>query len=176
MMRCPHCGSTAQPKLNTSPSIYKKGELVITTHKCGCGCVFERRYTLSEIKIVTQGKWVITSFSFCPGRFTRAQICEQINIYLWINCKQIVNSCQVSIVAYVWDEGNSPFSHCQIPAPPPSCQLRAAIREGATSCQILTGPPACQISIREGAAPAVKFWQSSYELHLRFHRPAPAYT
>jgi hypothetical protein len=54
MIKCPHCGSTAQPKLNTPPSVYGTG-LVITTHKCGCGCVFERRYQLTEIRIVTKG-------------------------------------------------------------------------------------------------------------------------
>ena len=47
---CPNCGSTAQPKLNTPPSVYKKGELIITTHKCGCGCVFERHYQIAKIK------------------------------------------------------------------------------------------------------------------------------
>mgnify|MGYP003299085646 CR=1 FL=1 len=52
MVECPNCGSTAQIKINTPPSVYEIG-LVITTHKCGC--VFERRYKLSEIKIVTKG-------------------------------------------------------------------------------------------------------------------------
>ena len=55
MIKCPNCGSIAQPKLNTPPSIYEKGKLIITTHKCGCGCVFERRYKVAEIKIVTKG-------------------------------------------------------------------------------------------------------------------------
>ena len=55
MIKCPHCGSTAKPKLNTSPSVYDIG-LVITTHKCECGCVFEQRYKLAEVKIVTKGK------------------------------------------------------------------------------------------------------------------------
>ena len=54
MIKCPNCGSTAQIKINTPPSVYEVG-LVITTHKCGCGCVFERRYKLSEIKIVKKG-------------------------------------------------------------------------------------------------------------------------
>lgn len=53
MFKCPNCGSTAQPKLNTPPSIYKTG-LIITTHKCGCGCVFERRYTLTEVVTVSK--------------------------------------------------------------------------------------------------------------------------
>jgi hypothetical protein len=55
MVRCPNCGSTAQIKINTPPSVYEN-RLVITMHKCGCGCVFERRYELSEIKIVTKGE------------------------------------------------------------------------------------------------------------------------
>lgn len=54
MIKCPNCGSTAQIKINTPPSVYEVG-LVITTHKCSCGCVFERRYKLSEVKIVTKG-------------------------------------------------------------------------------------------------------------------------
>lgn len=55
MTKCPNCGSTAQIKISTPPSVYGVG-LVITTHKCGCGCVFERRYKLSEIKIITKGE------------------------------------------------------------------------------------------------------------------------
>lgn len=55
MIKCPNCGST-QIKINTPPSVYGVG-LVITTHKCDCGCVFEMRYKLSEeVKIVTKGK------------------------------------------------------------------------------------------------------------------------
>ena len=54
MIKCPNCGSTAQPKLNTPPSVYNMGALVITTHKCGCGCVFERRYTIHDVVIVSK--------------------------------------------------------------------------------------------------------------------------
>ena len=55
MIKCPNCGSSAQPRLNTPPSVYEKGRLIITTHKCGCGCVFERRYIIVETKIVAKG-------------------------------------------------------------------------------------------------------------------------
>ena len=51
-IKCPKCGSTAQPKISTPPSVYKKGNLIVTTHKCGCGCVFQRHYTIIEVKIM----------------------------------------------------------------------------------------------------------------------------
>ena len=51
-IKCPKCGSTAQPKISTLPSVYEKGNLIVTTHKCGCGCVFQRHYTIIEVKIM----------------------------------------------------------------------------------------------------------------------------
>lgn len=54
-LQCPNCGSTAQPKLNTPPSVYENGKLIVTTHKCGCGCVFQRHYAIAEIKVTSKG-------------------------------------------------------------------------------------------------------------------------
>ena len=54
MVKCPNCGSSAQPRLSTPPSVYEKGNLIVTTHKCGCGCVFQRHYTITEVKITSK--------------------------------------------------------------------------------------------------------------------------
>lgn len=56
MIKCPNCGSTAQPKLNTPPSVYNMGKLVITTHKCGCGCVF---YIEKMSNGIINGHWQV---------------------------------------------------------------------------------------------------------------------
>lgn len=44
MVRCPNCGSTAQPKIINSEHFIWYGEVVIIiTYKCGCGKVFSTR-------------------------------------------------------------------------------------------------------------------------------------
>ena len=51
MIKCPNCGSTAQPKLiwedRASYSTKK-----IKEYTCGCGCTFETIFELKETKIL----------------------------------------------------------------------------------------------------------------------------
>ena len=44
MIKCPHCGSTAQVKSNDNPRISKKTELLTEGFHCGCGCEWEVDY------------------------------------------------------------------------------------------------------------------------------------
>lgn len=50
-IKCPNCGSTAQPELvymdSTSNNTEKKDDYI-----CGCGCRFTAHFTLAEIEIV----------------------------------------------------------------------------------------------------------------------------
>ena len=44
MIRCPNCGSTAQPKIIDSEHYIWQGEVsVIIAYKCGCGRMFATR-------------------------------------------------------------------------------------------------------------------------------------
>ena len=51
MVKCPNCGSTAQPELvyldSTSNRTEKKDDYI-----CGCGCRFTARYLLVETEIL----------------------------------------------------------------------------------------------------------------------------
>ena len=55
MIKCPNCGSTAQIKLPTPPSKECLG-MIITKHKCDCGCVFVRKFKYSGTQIVQEKK------------------------------------------------------------------------------------------------------------------------
>lgn len=55
MIKCPNCGSTAQPKLNTPPSKEYLG-MIITKHKCDCGCTFVRKFKYSGVQIINDGE------------------------------------------------------------------------------------------------------------------------
>jgi hypothetical protein len=55
MIKCPHCGSTAQIQLNTPPSREYLG-MIITKHKCGCGCVFVRKFKYSGVQVISDGE------------------------------------------------------------------------------------------------------------------------
>lgn len=48
MIRCPHCGSTAQVKSNSNPQINTKTELLTEGFYCGCGCEWEVDYARDE--------------------------------------------------------------------------------------------------------------------------------
>ena len=53
MIKCPWCGSSAQVKPITTHESEVKGHIYITQrYKCGCGCVFDRKFTLYDISIV----------------------------------------------------------------------------------------------------------------------------
>lgn len=55
MMKCPHCGSTAQVKLNYDPHLsYAKKDILIEAFHCGCGCEWEVEYARNE-----NGYWEI---------------------------------------------------------------------------------------------------------------------
>lgn len=47
MIKCPHCGSTAQVKVIKSV-ISKITNHLIIEYKCGCGCCFETQYNENE--------------------------------------------------------------------------------------------------------------------------------
>ena len=51
MVKCPNCGSTAQPKLVTPPRLYNDIDAIKLQRKCGCGCVYNVWYTLAEVRI-----------------------------------------------------------------------------------------------------------------------------
>lgn len=55
MIKCPNCGSTAQPKLVASPHLYSDIDAIKIQRKCGCGCVYNVWYTLAEVRIVNKG-------------------------------------------------------------------------------------------------------------------------
>ena len=44
MVKCPHCGSTAQPKRVGMVSISANEQYFCENYKCGCGCYFEALY------------------------------------------------------------------------------------------------------------------------------------
>ena len=48
MIKCPHCGSTAQTKRISDPIISKKTNHLLIGYKCGCGCHFEVEYAENE--------------------------------------------------------------------------------------------------------------------------------
>jgi hypothetical protein len=43
-MKCPYCGSTAQPKLTCPPFISRETKLLTEGWTCGCGCHFIIEY------------------------------------------------------------------------------------------------------------------------------------
>ena len=46
--KCPNCGSTAQPHLQSKP-IIKDDNTIVQKFECGCGCSFSAVYKLTEI-------------------------------------------------------------------------------------------------------------------------------
>ena len=52
-IKCPWCGSSAQTKLmNIHESEIKDRIYIIQRYECGCGCVFDRKFTLYDISII----------------------------------------------------------------------------------------------------------------------------
>ena len=59
MIKCPWCGSSAQVIPVTTLESEVKGHIYITQrYKCGCGCVFDRKFTLYDVSIVKVEKSV----------------------------------------------------------------------------------------------------------------------
>ena len=48
MMKCPHCGSTAQVKSSCDPIISKVNGNLLEGFYCGCGCEWEVEYARNE--------------------------------------------------------------------------------------------------------------------------------
>ena len=50
-VKCPKCGSTAQPKHMYTWNFADTKKGITKGYRCGCGCTFEHRYALVDIKI-----------------------------------------------------------------------------------------------------------------------------
>ena len=50
-VKCPKCGSTAQPKHMYTWNFADTKKGIVKGYRCGCGCAFEHRYALVEITI-----------------------------------------------------------------------------------------------------------------------------
>ena len=51
--KCPWCGSSAQTKLMNTYESEVKGHIhIVQKYKCGCGCVFDRKFNLYDISII----------------------------------------------------------------------------------------------------------------------------
>ena len=48
MVRCPHCGSTAQVKLSPTASLSRNKAWLILGCECGCGCHFTVDYNIND--------------------------------------------------------------------------------------------------------------------------------
>ena len=48
MIKCPHCGSTAQPKQRGKATVSENGRYFCEFYECGCGCKFEEVYEIKE--------------------------------------------------------------------------------------------------------------------------------
>jgi hypothetical protein len=48
MIKCPHCGSTAQVKSNGNPHINTNTKFLVEGFYCGCGCEWEVEYERNE--------------------------------------------------------------------------------------------------------------------------------
>lgn len=52
MVKCPHCGSTAQVKLNNTAVLSDNQAYLTLGAECGCGCQFTLDYYVPEPKWV----------------------------------------------------------------------------------------------------------------------------
>lgn len=52
MIKCPNCGSAAQPKLVFTDDEDRPVEAICKEYECGCGCEFRIIYKVSSIKII----------------------------------------------------------------------------------------------------------------------------
>ena len=50
MIKCPHCGSTAQPRIVGNVMVSENGRYFSEVYKCGCGCSFEALFPRAEVE------------------------------------------------------------------------------------------------------------------------------
>ena len=50
MIKCPHCGSTAQPKQRGKATVSDNGKYFCEVYECGCGCAFEALFPRVEVE------------------------------------------------------------------------------------------------------------------------------
>ena len=50
MIKCPHCGSTAQPRRVGITSTSANGRYFVEQYKCGCDCRFEALFPRVEVE------------------------------------------------------------------------------------------------------------------------------
>jgi hypothetical protein len=50
MVKCPHCGSTAQPKQRGTVTVSDNGRYFCEVYQCGCGCTFEALFPRVEVE------------------------------------------------------------------------------------------------------------------------------
>ena len=54
MIKCPYCGSTAQVQLVWHDN-YSQTDFHDYEYECGCGCLFEVKFKIESINIITDG-------------------------------------------------------------------------------------------------------------------------
>lgn len=47
-IKCPHCNSTAQVKMNTRPILSDNKAIITLPCECGCGCSFDLDYYVED--------------------------------------------------------------------------------------------------------------------------------
>ena len=52
MIKCPHCGSTAQVKLNAVALLSDNEQYLTLGCECGCGCNFHASYNIDDYEEV----------------------------------------------------------------------------------------------------------------------------
>ena len=56
MIKCPHCGSTAQVKTEPSARVSDDKKWLVLACECGCGCKFNASYSTARSIV----KWIKT--------------------------------------------------------------------------------------------------------------------
>lgn len=59
-IRCPHCGSTAQPKPIGTPTLSDNKEVLSDRFRCGCGCQFVVDYV--RVDNIWEPDWIEIEF------------------------------------------------------------------------------------------------------------------
>ena len=53
MIKCPHCHSSAQVKMDTRPILSDNKAIITLPCECGCGCQFELDYMVDDYFVST---------------------------------------------------------------------------------------------------------------------------